>query len=193
MDVMNVVSETELLARVALKDQNAFSQIYDRFSGCLYSIAVRILRDETAAEDVMQEVFLQIWDRAATYNPELGKPLTWAVTMMRNRAVDRIRANARGQRLIEAATLEQESEPAFASASNEMVIGREMAQQVRAALASLPGDYRRVIEMAFFGGLTQSEIATALGAPLGTVKAQIRRGMLQMRETLAISMMEEKL
>lgn len=177
-------SEAELLVRISRGDQEAFGQFYDRLSGCLFSFAMRILRNETAAEDVLQEVFLQIWERASTYNPELGKPLTWAVTLVRYRAIDRIRANQRGQNLIEAATREFGLATQFAGSADGAMMGRETAERVRGAMAKLPADHRQAIEMAFFGGLSQTEIAAALGAPLGTVKTHIRRGMLQLRDAL---------
>ena len=150
----------------------------------LFGLAVKILNNATTAEDVLQEVFVQIWEKAPTYDPQLGKPLTWAVTLTRNRAIDRLRATQRGQKLVEAATQEQQVAEEFSGASDEALVSREMAQHIRGALSGLPADQRQAIELAFFSGLTQTEIATALNAPLGTVKARIRRGMLQLRDSL---------
>lgn len=175
--------EVELLARVAGGDTEAFSQLYDRLSGMLYSISVRILCDVHAAEDVVQEVFVQIWAKAGTYDPRLGKPTTWAITLLRNKAIDRLRASQRGHRLVKAAMEELAGED-FYEAPNAPLLGRETARAVRVAVAQLAPEQKQAIEMAFFSGLTQTEIADTLQAPLGTVKARIRRGMLELREVL---------
>ena len=106
--------------------------------------------------------------------------------MVRNRAVDRIRSNQRRQNLIDAATSEFGSETQFTGAADDTLIGRELADRVQGAMIKLPVEQRQAIEMAFFGGLSQTEIATALGAPLGTVKTHIRRGMLQLRDALGM-------
>jgi len=180
----NLEVELALLARIARGDAMAFGEIYDRFAGVLFGLAVRILNNAATAEDVLQEVFVQIWEKAPTYDPQLGKPLTWAVTLTRNRAIDRLRASQRGRKLVEAATQEQHVADEFSSASDEAVVSREMAGRVRGALSELPADQRQAIELAYFSGLTQTEAAAALNAPLGTVRARIRRGMLQLRDSL---------
>src|SRR5262245_21695039 len=129
--------EAELLAQIARGDKEAFSDLYDRFAGVLFGLAARILNnDTTAAEDVLQEVFLQIWQKAASYDSQLGKPLTWAVTLTRNKAIDRLRAANRGLRFVEAAIGEQETE--IAAGSDDAVISEETARQVRAALSEIP-------------------------------------------------------
>lgn len=176
------LSEADLLASIAHGDRLAFSQFYDRLSGLLFSLAVRILRDQTTAEDVTQEVFIQIWEKASSYHPELGKPLTWVITLTRNRAIDRLRAIQRGQNLVAAATEDQAADSATAPARPS--IGIDTSILIRSAVTQLPPDQRQAIELAFFGGLTQAEIAATLNEPLGTIKARIRRGMLKLRETL---------
>ena len=176
--------EAELLARIARGDMAAFGDLYDRLANTLFSLAMKILRDSSAAEDVLQEVFVQIFQKAHTYDPRLGKPLTWAITLTRNRAIDRLRSVQRGQRLFTPETGEQEAKDTTTPGADDTLIGQEAAQQVRTALAELPPDQREAIEMAFFRGMSQSEISAALGAPLGTVKARIRRGMLKLRQTL---------
>ena len=180
----NESREVELLAGVARGESEAFSQLYDRLAGVLFSIAVRILRDAHAAEDVVQEVFVQIWSKAGSYDPRLGKPVTWAVTLLRNKAIDRLRASQRGHRLMEAAMAEQPDGATPREASYAPLLGEETARLVRVAVGKLAPEQRQAIEMAFFSGLTQTEIAGALQAPLGTVKARIRRGMLELRGTL---------
>jgi len=176
--------ETELLARVAGGDTEAFSQLYDRLANVLFSVAVQILNDAHAAEDAVQEVFVQIWAKAGTYDPRLGKPMTWAVTLLRNKAIDRLRAAQRGHRLVEAATAEQLADEKFHEAAIDSLLGKETARAVRGAVARLAPEQKQAIELAFFSGLTQTEIAATLQAPLGTVKARIRRGMLELREVL---------
>jgi len=178
---------------VAAGDPRAFSRLYDRFSTLVFSLAVKILRDSAAAEDLVQEVFVQIWERASCYNPRLGRPVTWVVTLARNRAIDRLRATQRGQRLVDTAAQEHALTERLAAGSHEEVVCKETGQLVHAALKQLPPEQRRAIEMAFFGGLTQTEIADDLCLPLGTVKARIRRGMMQMRDELKGSLGENAL
>ena len=175
--------DIELLGRVVARDANALAELYDRLSGILFNVACTILRDPSHAEDVLQEVFIQIWERASVYDAALGKPLGWAVTLTRNKAIDRLRSLQRRNRLMHEAAEEIET-PAPASYQPE-VITNETALFIRAALKKLPAEQRQAIELAFFAGLTQSEIASELSQPLGTVKARIRRGMLQLRESLA--------
>ena len=176
--------EIELLARVAGGDTEAFSQLYDRLAGVLFSIAVRILHDAHEAEDVVQEVFVQIWGKAGAYDPRLGKPMTWAITLLRNKAIDRLRASQRAHRLVEAATAEQLADETFYEAPNARLLVLETARAVRVAVAQLVPEQKQAIEMAFFGGFTQTEIAATLQAPLGTVKARIRRGMQELRDAI---------
>ncbi len=177
-------TETELLARIADGDTGAFSQFYDQLANVLFSIAVRILGDAHDAEDVVQEVFVLIWARAGSYDPKLGKPVTWAITLLRHKAIDRLRVSQRRHRLVEAATTEQLAGDIFHEAASDELLGKEAARAVRVAVAQLAPEQKQAIEMAFFSGLTQTEIADTLQAPLGTVKARIRRGMLELREAL---------
>ncbi len=178
------LNDVDLLRRIGDGDRTAFSLFYDQYSGLLFSIAVKILNDASEAEDVMQEVFLQIWDKAGGYNPNLGKPASWAVTLVRNKAIDRIRASQRRSRLMEQATVEAAAGPEDSPTANECLHGKENAEKIRDVVASLPADQRRAIEMAFFSGLTHNEISEKLQEPLGTVKARIRRGMLKLRDQL---------
>ena len=179
----------DLLRRVAQRDDGALAQFYDVHAGMLFSLAVRILGDHQAAEDVVQEVFLQIWDHAAGFDPAQGRPIAWAITLTRNRAIDRLRSRQRRARLaeeaMELALAAADAQQASAVAGAERAGVEEEAGAVRAALGRLPADQRRAIELAFFGGLSQTEIADSLGEPLGTVKARIRRGMLKLRDELA--------
>ncbi len=177
-------TQCRLLQGVAAGDVTAFGQLYDEFSGLMFSMALRILRDRSQAEDVLQDVFLQIWNRAEAYDSKLGKPLTWMITLTRNRAIDRLRANSRGKRLIEVALENGVGDPHESDSSFEATLRNETASNVRAAITWLPAEQRQAIELAFFGGLTQTEITSALGLPLGTVKARIRRGLIRLRKLM---------
>jgi RNA polymerase sigma-70 factor (ECF subfamily) len=175
--------EAELLARVAQRDREAFSQLYDLYATPIFSVAMRILQNPKDAEDVLQEVCLQIWENAKSFNRALGKPFTWVMVLTRNKAIDRLRALERRYQWTEKAR----EDPLAASNSQETgneIFTREKLSVIRSAVASLPLEQRQAIEMAFFGGMTQNEIAEALQQPLGTVKARIRRGMLKLRDAL---------
>ena len=176
--------DVELLRRVAARDKAAFAELYDRLSGVLYSTVMRILNDSRESEDVLQEVFLQIWDKADTYDSRLGRPFNWALTLTRNRAIDRLRSLRRRYAFVAETTETALSAPSYASDAGSEVYQRERSLLVRNALEGLPLEQRQAIEMAFLGGQTQSEISEQLGQPLGTIKARIRRGMLKLRESL---------
>lgn len=172
--------EAQLLRRIASGDRDAFGEFYDQYSGLLYAVALRILGDAAEAEDVLQEVFLQIWDKSGTFNAQLGKPSSWVITLARHRSLDRLRSSIRRFRLSEqmqTAATEEVHEPDFADST-------EKAKAIRAAINTLPNEQRQAIELAYFGGLSQSEISAQLQEPLGTIKARIRRGMLHLRDHL---------
>ncbi len=177
--------DAEMIRRIRAGDRTAFVEFYDRYATLLLSVAARVLGDRREAEDVVQEVCTQIWNKSNGYDAALGSLSSWALTLTRNKAIDRVRAMTRRRRLIEEIALSAEhvEEPTTASA-NELLHGRERAEKVRAALGELSPEQRQAIELAFFGGLSQTEIATRLGEPLGTVKARIRRGMLKLRDQL---------
>jgi RNA polymerase sigma-70 factor (ECF subfamily) len=181
---LDLERDVELLRRIAGGDRSAFSSFYDQYSGLLFSIAVKVLNDAKEAEDVLQEVFMQIWNKADAYDPLLGRPASWAVTLTRNKAIDRIRASQRRSKLLEQATVDANVLPDNVPSANEKLLGSENAEKVRSVVAELPLDQRRAIELAFFSGLTQDEISKTLQEPLGTIKARIRRGMLKLREKL---------
>jgi RNA polymerase sigma-70 factor, ECF subfamily len=181
---LDLERDIQLLRRIGDGDRTAFANFYDQYSGLLFSIAVKVLNDAKEAEDVLQEVFMQIWNKADAYNPLLGKPASWAVTLTRNKAIDRIRASQRRSKLLEQATVEAGALPDHSPSANENLHGRENAEMIRSVVAALPPDQRRAIELAFFSGLTQDEISKTLQEPLGTIKARIRRGMLKLREKL---------
>lgn len=177
--------ELALLARVAERKRAAFEELYDRYANILYATALKFLKEDADAQDVVQDVFIQIWDKAKLYDPSKGKPLTWALTLTRNRSIDRIRSIQRRSRLrddFERETAADES-AGIREALSE-VDASEKSQILRDAVGRLSPEQRKVIELAFFGGFTQSEIADRLGQPLGTVKARARRGLMKLKEML---------
>jgi len=177
-------SQAELLRRIAAQDQQALAEFYDQMAAVLFSTAVRILGDAHEAEEVIQDVFVQIWNKAATFDVTLGAPFHWTLSITRNRCIDRLRTRQRRSSLLadltEAAALE--SIPCMPSAQKGLSAAEAAA--VRSAVDQLPVEQGQAIAMAFFGGLTHLEIAQALNEPLGTTKARIRRGMVKLRESL---------
>ena len=175
--------EIALLKRTGGGDRSAFEELYERYSGVLFSTAYRILNDQTAAEDVLQDVFIQIWEKAPLYDEGRGKPLTWAVTMTRNKAIDRLRSQQRRNRLRDEMETQANIFEEFSDRSSlDEVQSVEKGEIIRQAVRQLSKDQRRAIELAFFSGMSQSEIAEELGEPLGTIKARIRRGMMKLRD-----------
>ncbi len=178
-------AEIELLKRVAQGDRVSFETLYDRFSGVLFSTAYRVLNNQEAAEDVLQDVFVQIWEKAPLYDSTRGKPMTWAATLTRNKAIDRLRSTVRRNRLQDDVEREAETFEQFDDRSSfEAMAAGETNQIVRDAIQTLSKDQREAIELAFFFSLTQTEIAERLNEPLGTIKARIRRGMMKLRDLL---------
>ncbi len=148
--------------------------LYDACAGKVLGVALRLLKDRQEAEDVVQETFLEIWRRPERYDPSRGSLEAWAVLIARSRALDRIRSRGSALRMVERAS---DDPPAQAPAPLELVERRERGSRVARALATLPDAQREAIELAFFGGLTQAEIAARLGEPLGTIKTRVRLGM----------------
>lgn len=183
IDNQTEIDELELIRRVGDGDRASFEMFYDRYCGVLFSTALRVLNDPTDAEDVTQDVFIMIWNKAGMYDPSRGKPLTWAVTMTRNKAIDKLRSLQRRFRLKEEAGEEAKTgETIHERQPLDDVETAEQGALVRSAVDKLGPEQREVIEMAYFQGLTQNEIAEKLRQPLGTIKARIRRGMIKLRK-----------
>ncbi len=173
----------ELLGKVAHGERAAFSELYDRMSGALFALCISMLEDRAEAEDTLQEVFLIVWSRASQYDPALGKPVSWLMTVARNKCLDKIRSLKRKRTGLQKAEEEIKTSQAGERDAN-VLASRDKRESLRRALAQLPENQRQVIELAFIKGFTQTEIAEHLGDPIGTVKARIRRGMLKMRDLL---------
>jgi RNA polymerase sigma-70 factor (ECF subfamily) len=168
-----------LIARIVARDASSVGELYDRHSRLLFGLLLKIIKDRSEAEELLQEVFVQVWTRADTYNVQLGTPIAWLVRIARNRAIDRLRANTVRTRTVEATPLPPPVETPEARAAMS-----EQQRAVARALEALPPDQRQLIEHAYFTGLTQSELATRFGLPLGTVKTRVRTGMMTLRRDL---------
>ena len=170
-----------LVERVAQGDRSAFLELYDRHVSRVFALATRMLGDRASAEEVTQDAFLKLWTRARAFSPTRGALLTWLLTIARNNALDRIRLEARRPALVEASLSDLEDGRPDLQAPGS---GSEEARwrSLRFALAELPDGQRQVIELAYYQGLTHSQMAEMLGLPLGTVKTRLRLGMERLRD-----------
>jgi RNA polymerase sigma-70 factor (ECF subfamily) len=165
--------DIERLRRIATRDHNALGELYDAHSQRLFGLILRILKDRSEAEEVLQEVFVQVWTRASTYN------------IARNRAIDRLRANAVRSRTVQAVP----EPPPMDTPEWHAALGQRQ-RDVQRALSALPSEQRELIEQAFFFGFTYSELAERFSLPIGTVKTRIRTGMLSLRENIEAGLMQ---
>jgi RNA polymerase sigma-70 factor, ECF subfamily len=175
-------SDAELVAALPREARTALAVLYDRYAGLVYGLALKVLASPAEAEDLTQEVFLTL-ARASTYDPARGTLSAYLVTFTRSRAIDRLRFRSRSTRLLERWGSDPAASPAHASPLEELDL-QERTERVRAALVGLPEMQRRVLELAYFKGLSQTEIAAELDAPLGTVKTWSRKGLLSLRAIL---------
>jgi RNA polymerase sigma-70 factor, ECF subfamily len=176
-------SSAALLAAIAAGDRDAFSRFYDLTASMAFGLIRRVLRDPEAAAEVLQEVFWQVWQDAPRYDPTRGTPEAWLVMRAKTRAIDRLRSIRRRDRTFVAPVDESVAQRSPDQAPNPAVAAEDRSL-IQTALAQLPEPQRRVIELAFFEGLTHSEIATRLGEPLGTVKTRARLGLDRLRGVL---------
>jgi RNA polymerase sigma-70 factor (ECF subfamily) len=179
------LADEELMPLIGDKDPEAFEVFYDRHGGVAYSLAYRIVGEKAAAEDVTQEAFISLWRSGARFDSTRGSVRSWMLSIVRNRAIDQLRSKAgKAPKLAfdDDAVLEQR--PAEEQTEQE-AMDRETADEVRGALDTLPGDQSKVIQLAYFGGFSHSEIAEMLGVPLGTVKGRMRLGLEKIRGELA--------
>jgi RNA polymerase sigma-70 factor, ECF subfamily len=171
------------VTRMARGDGSAVGELYDRHARAIYSLAVRMLSDAAEAEDVVQDVFTQAWRQAGRYDPLRAPVVGWLLVITRARALDRLRA--RRSRIAPAPLDVMTSHPVDQSPGQEVqAIGNEEAERLRSALEALPDGQREAIELAYYKGLSQSDIAEKLEQPLGTVKTRIRAGLLKLRDVL---------
>jgi RNA polymerase sigma factor (sigma-70 family) len=179
MDLAHL-SDEALVALIARSDDEALAELYDRYSRIAYGLALRVLRDPALAQDAVQEAFLAAWRNAASFNPQLAKPSTWLLTFVHRRAVDLVRREERRR----AEPLPEMPEVASEATDEEAAL-RERRQVVQHALRRLPAEQREAIELAYYGGFTQSQLAERLGVPLGTIKSRMFGGLARLRELLA--------
>jgi RNA polymerase sigma-70 factor, ECF subfamily len=175
------LSDEALVALVARGDEDALAELYDRVSRVAYGLALRVLRDERHAEDAVQEAFLQVWRSAATFRAERAKASTWILTLVHRRAVDLVRREERRQ----ADPLTDDSAAGEAPEQTEEAAWlRFERERVQSALRQLPDVQREALELAYYGGFSQSELAERLGVPLGTIKSRMFAGLARLRELL---------
>ena len=173
-----------LVERVAAGDQSALATLYDATNRFIYSLILRVLGDMGSAEEVLIDVYTQLWRQAASYDANRGAPLAWMATIARSRAIDRLRSGWQDQHRKESLDVLGDA-PANAASPEESAAASERQRFVREALNLLTPEQRRVIELAYYSGLSHSEIAEKLNQPLGTVKTRTRLGMMKLREALA--------
>jgi RNA polymerase sigma factor (sigma-70 family) len=173
------LSDEALVALLARSDETALAELYDRYGRVAFGLALRMLRDDALAEDAVQEGFLAVWRTAARFVPERGKASTWILTLVHRRAVDLVRREERRR----ADSLELAPEPATPAADDDAWLRLER-ERVQAALKQLPDPQREALELAYYGGFTQTELAERLGQPVGTIKSRMFTGLARLRELL---------
>jgi RNA polymerase sigma-70 factor, ECF subfamily len=174
----NPREDAALIARLRAGDGNAMADLYDRYSAVVYGVALRVLGDTTAAEDVLQEVFLQLWRKPQAFDTERGRLAPWLAVIARNRAIDLLRKRPLEEDIDEL--------PISTGVNLEDAAEQRLAvDKVRGVLAGLPAEQRKTLEMAFFEGMTHTEIAGRTGEPLGTVKTRIRSALLALRKAFS--------
>ncbi len=183
----SAVAEAELLEEIAHGSERALSRLYDHYSRLLYSLILAILKDPRDAEEVLQEVFLQVWRLAGRYDSRRGSPYKWLVTLARSRSIDRTRSKnfTRHRETQEILDLLDGWSDASQASQLDAVLMLERAEAVREVLARIPPEQHQVMALAYFGGHTQSEIARRLEIPLGTVKSRMRHGLIALRQLAA--------
>jgi RNA polymerase sigma factor (sigma-70 family) len=173
------LSDEALVLMAARSEESALAELYDRYGRTAYGLALRVLRDQALAEDAVQEAFLTVWRTAAQFVPERGKASTWILTLVHRRAVDAVRHEQRRR----THSLEPAAEPSVDGVEEDAWL-RLQRERVQSALRRLPDAQREALELAYYGGFTQSELAERLGQPLGTIKSRMFSGLSRMRELL---------
>lgn len=181
----NPPGDEELIRSILEGKSNALGELYDRYGRLVYSLAFQVVGDSATAEEVSQEVFLQIWNKAGTYQAQQGKVITWLTSVARHKAIDSLRRKqARPEGHQVEFDSDDESDLVDPIGVEEQVVLSQRSLAVRRAISHLPPDQKKALAMAYFKGMTQQEVADAIGEPLGTVKTRIRLAMLKLRQFL---------
>ncbi|HUZ16478.1 MAG TPA: sigma-70 family RNA polymerase sigma factor [Gaiellaceae bacterium] len=173
------LSDEALVLMAARSEESALAELYDRYGRAAYGLALRVVRDPALAEDAVQEAFLALWNSAARFVPEKSKASTWILTLVHRRAVDAVRREQRRR----ADSLDHAPEPSVGGVDEDAWL-RLQRERVQAALRSLPDAQREALELAYYGGFSQSELAERLGQPIGTIKSRMFAGLSRLRELL---------
>jgi RNA polymerase sigma-70 factor (ECF subfamily) len=178
---MQRVPDSALVERIMAGDEGALEALYDRYAGMLFAMLVRILRDTGAAEEVLQDLFLQLWRGASRFDASRGSLAAWLLVIGRNRALSRLRGKERREILADSEEFSIEAVPSSGNLENEAARAQLM-QRLRGAMANLPPEQREAVELAYFEGMTQTEIAARTKCPLGTVKSRVRAAMQTLKQ-----------
>ncbi|MFN2454834.1 MAG: sigma-70 family RNA polymerase sigma factor [Pyrinomonadaceae bacterium] len=174
-------TDAQLLEAITRGDESSLAALYDRYNSILFGLLLRILHDRAEAEDVLQEVFWRVWQHAADFDETRGRVFTWLVTIARSRAIDRLRSLGSRERTVEEAARTSELLISPVTNAATATLAAEQREIVSRALAQIPEEQRRTLVLAYFEGLTQSEIAARTNEPLGTVKTRTRAGLARLR------------
>ena len=178
---MQHVPDSALGERIMAGDEGALAALYDRYAGMLFAMLVRILRDTSAAEEVLQDLFLQLWRGASRFDASRGSLAAWLLVIGRNRALSRLRGKGRHEILADSEEFSIEAVPSSGNLEDE-VARMQLMERLRGAMAALPQEQREAVELAYFEGMTQTEIAARVGCPLGTVKSRVRAAMQTLKQ-----------
>jgi RNA polymerase sigma-70 factor (ECF subfamily) len=183
--VLDVLGGGDLALRLQRRDPQALAELYDRYGRLAFTLILRVVRDAAIAEDLVQETFLRVWNRAKGFDAERGALGPWLLAVARNRAIDYLRST--GGRERNTVDLEQMDHPALYTDMERDLLTSDSARRVTAAMAKLPSQQREVIELAYFEGLSQSEMAERMGQPIGTVKTWVRAALKRLRDDLGVA------
>ncbi len=178
---MQPVPDSALVERIMAGDESALAALYDRYAGMLFAMLVRILRDTGAAEEILQDLFLQLWRGAARFDANRGSMAAWLLVIGRNRAISRLRGRERREILEDPQEFSFESLPSSGNLEDE-ASRMQLMGRLKVGLATLPAEQREALELAYFEGMTQTEIAAKTGSPLGTVKSRVRAAMQALKQ-----------
>ena len=186
IQIVRNAEDLRLLMKIKKKDQSAFGQLYDRYSALIYTMVLRIVKSSEEAEDLLQEIFVQIWNKAEMFSESKGSVYTWIMTIARRKAIDRLRSKEniyKGSRLDVDRTLEL-PDAAYQVNPLAAAISEEYESLMKSALSLLNADQRTILELSYYEGYTQAQISDRLGVPLGTVKTRMRQGLIKLRDYL---------